>query len=63
MTLVKLLELGAILQMLQFTNSKPSKLKISSQKYKKEFKNKAGISFKDGIDRLIKWNLDQINEK
>lgn len=48
---------------LKFTNSKPSKLKISSQKYKKEFKNKVNISFKDGIDRLIKWNLDQINEK
>ena len=47
---------------LKFTNSKPSKLKISSQKYKKEFKDKSNISFRVGIDRLIKWNLKQ-NEK
>ena len=44
---------------LKFTNSKPSKLKISSNKYKKEFQNKAHISFYDGIDRLIKWNLNK----
>ena len=44
---------------LKFTNSKPSKLKISSNKYKKEFQNKAHISFYDGINRLIKWNLNK----
>ena len=47
---------------LKFTNSKPSKLKISSNKYKKEFRNKINISFKDGINRLIEWNLNK-NEK
>ena len=47
---------------LKFTSSKPSKLKISSNKYKKEFKNKVNTSFKNGIDRLIKWNLNK-NEK
>tara|TARA_A100001015_G_scaffold276816_1_gene335430 strand:- start:2228 stop:3247 length:1020 start_codon:yes stop_codon:yes gene_type:complete len=42
---------------LKFTSSKVSTLKISSNKYKREFKNKKNISFENGIDRLIKWNL------
>ena len=43
---------------LKFTNSKPSKLRISSQKFKKEFKTKNNIPFINGIDRLIKWNIN-----
>ena len=41
---------------LKFTNSKPTTLKISSNKYKNEFKLKNNISFNVGIKRLINWN-------
>ena len=41
---------------LKFTNSKPTVLKISSNKYKKEFKSKNNISFNIGIKKLINWN-------
>ena len=41
---------------LKFTNSKPTMLKISSNKYKKEFKSRNNISFNEGIKKLINWN-------
>ena len=43
---------------LKFTNSKPTILKVSSIKYKKEFKSHKNISFINGINRLIDWNLN-----
>ena len=43
---------------LKYTSSKPSILRVSSKKYKKEFKLSNNISFIEGIKRLIEWNLD-----
>ena len=40
---------------LNYTHSKYTSLKISSKKYNKEFNNKSFISFKEGIDKMIKW--------
>lgn len=41
---------------LDYTNFKPTTLKISSKKYNTEFKNNSHISFFNGIKRTIKWN-------
>ena len=41
---------------LLYANPKPSVLKISSEKYHLEFKNKFKTSFIDGITKTIYWN-------
>ena len=41
---------------LDYTNPKPTILKISSEKYNLEFKNKFKTKFIDGITKTINWN-------
>ena len=41
---------------LNYVNIKPSVLKISSKKYRLEFKNKFKTNFIDGISKTIYWN-------
>ena len=42
---------------LNYTNPKPTILKITSKKYNSEFKNKFQTKFIDGITKTINWNM------